>query len=124
MRSHADQHIRQSSMRSGPFPNRKVFLCRYRWLTRPDRSSHDRTGKDSGGVRPIVTLLIAKQRIPLAVPFEALVIMSDLRFEPGVAQEPQIAGADQLIIGAARGMRDVDKASQVDSFGQLARRAL
>jgi hypothetical protein len=103
-------------MRARSLPDCPIFSRRNGWLYPPQCSSEDGSRQNAGCVRPIIALLIAKQGIPLAILFEVAVIVRNMRFELRVAQQPEISGADQLIIGAARRMRNVNEAGKLDGL--------
>src|SRR5215208_615499 len=111
-------------MRAGGLPDRPILTGRYCRLGPADRCSEYRTWQDSGGLRPIVALLVTQQPIPLAVPVEDPVIVCDLGLELGVAQQTQVSSADELIIGAARRVGDIDPSGLVNGSRHSTRRSV
>src|SRR5678816_2968381 len=101
-------------MRAGGLPDRPILAGRYCRLGPADRCPEDRTWQDAGRLRPIVALLVTQQPIPLPVSIERIVIACDLGLELWVAQQAQVSGADEFIIGAARRVGDMDPPGTVN----------
>ena len=122
MSRHAYQHVRETWMRSSSLPNSAIFVLGNDWLHSPYGGTKDWPRQDTGGFRPILTLLVPPERVPLPDRVEGAVIARNLRLEVRVAQQPQIAGADQLVISAARGTGYVNETPVVNCSGHSAAR--